>query len=240
MKIITCASIKGGAGKTALSVFLSQSLLSSGRRVLAVDVDHNNNLTDYFLRSASPDALEKANVYHLLAGRAEASTCVHKTESGIDVMPATITLGRIGSEMSRDPGALLRFGSSLKRLRYDVVVIDTPPSLSFELTAALYAADVVLSPVTFSRWTVQGFLMLKEEIENVRRTLGKAPALFAVPAVVTSMQEEKLRASLNGYLSQTAVHRASAVKTACDTGRPLKENSKSFKEFTDLAREILK
>lgn len=54
MKIIVAASIKGGVGKTSTAVFLAQALVTRGHNVLAVDGDHNNNLTDFFLRDVIP------------------------------------------------------------------------------------------------------------------------------------------------------------------------------------------
>ncbi len=54
MKVITFGSLKGGVGKTTCAAFLAQALASKGARVLAADIDANNNLTDYFLRDSAP------------------------------------------------------------------------------------------------------------------------------------------------------------------------------------------
>lgn len=162
MKIITVASLKGGAGKTTIAVFLARAFRELNKQVLVVDLDHNNNLTDYFLRGKDPEELENLNVYHVLTGRKNIQDCIYESSdtTDIDVLPCTISLNKIGSELARDPGALLRFGPQLKKLSYDIVIIDTPPALCFELSAGLYASHVVLSPLS---------LQLDAELDHCHR-----------------------------------------------------------------------
>lgn len=237
MKIISVASLKGGAGKTAVSIFLSQ-LLSEKGRVLAIDLDHNNNLTDYFLRNTDTERIESANVYHVLTGTRRLDDCTHEAGS-VSVLPATPHLARIGLELSRDPGAILRFSKALRKLDFQAIVIDTPPALSFELSCALYSSCTVLSPVSFSRWTVQGFSLLKDEISGVSEATGKAPQLLALPAQVNESQEDKLRGTKFAEFSKGAIHRSSAIRSACDSGKPLKASSGSYAEFRALAKELV-
>ncbi|HMU82013.1 MAG TPA: AAA family ATPase [Leptospiraceae bacterium] len=238
MKIIAVASLKGGAGKTAISIFLSQ-LLSENKRVLAIDLDHNNNMTDYFLRDIETEKIESANVYHALAGTRDVQDCIH-TLSAIDVsiLPATPALARIGLELARDPGAILRFARSMKQLNFEMIVIDTPPALCFELSCALYAASVVLSPVSFSRWTVQGFSLLREEICNVREAVGRGPRLLALPVQVNAMQEKKLRITELSDFTKVGIRRSASIKSACDSGKQLKRSTGSYAEFKALAEEL--
>lgn len=235
--IITIASLKGGAGKTALAVFLSQ-LLSENKRVLAVDLDHNNNLTDFFLRRHDTALLENANVYHVLSARKSLKECTYQTD-GPDVLPATISLTRAGLELARDPGSILRFGRLIKEAGYDHVLIDTPPALSFELSCALYAADLVLSPVSAGRWILHGHSILSEELVSVRQTRGAKVPLFAVCVNVSEAQKRKLgQCGIEGLLD-SAVMRSSAVKSACDHARPLGAGTRSYLEYAALAREVL-
>lgn len=239
---IAVASLKGGVGKTAVSALLSRALAGlTGKPVLAVDLDHNNNLTDYFLRNVDADTIESANVYHVLTGRRKLHDCIYEAcnDACVSVLPATPYLSRSGIELARDPGAVLRFARSIKDSGYDTVVLDTPPSLSFELTCALYSSCTVLSPLSFSRWTVQGYQLLSDEIAGVAEATGRPPALLALPMQVNDTQSKKLRmAGIEGMLS-SVIHRSAAIKSACDTGRPLKEGSRSYEEFLSLAEELL-
>lgn len=246
MKVIAVASLKGGAGKTAVSVFLTQ-LISERGRVLAVDLDHNNNLTDYFLRSMETGKIESANVYHALTGTRSIQDCLHTlcasgSQSGISVLPATPDLAKVGLELARDPGAVLRFAKELRRLDFTAIVIDTPPALCFELSCALYAAHTVLSPVSLSRWTVQGFSLLRDEVSKVSRTIGKPPRLMCLAVQVSASQEKRLRTSnLSGVCSftETTIKKSAAIKSACDSGKQLKPGSGSYTEFKSLAEELV-
>ena len=236
MQIVALASLKGGVGKTSGAVFLAQALTRRGR-VLVVDIDPNNNLTDYFCRDVDPEALEAANVYHVLTARAE-KEAIRGSAFGLDVLPATPTLHQVGLELARDPGALLRFPSVLRRLAYDFIVIDTPPALVLELSVALYSADLVLCPVNFGRWTVQGFRLLGAEIQRVGKGIGKTPRLLALPAIVTEKEDAGLR-SLNSWTpTSSMIIKSAAVKTAGTRGRALKEGTRSWDDFDRLAQEI--
>lgn len=246
--IIAVSSLKGGAGKTAVSVFLAQALADSGRRVAAVDLDHNNNLTDYFLRNVDTGKIESANVYHALTGTRSIADCFHTigdsafgetpATPGISVLPATPDLARVGLELVRDPGAVLRFAKELRRLDFEAVIIDTPPALCFELSCALYAAHTILSPVSLSRWTVQGFSLLREEASKISRTTGKPVPLLCLPVQVSAAQEKRLRGGDFAQFTKTTITRAAAVKSACDSGKPLSAKSRSYAEFKSLAEEL--
>jgi chromosome partitioning protein len=240
MKRFAVASLKGGVGKTALTVLLARALSAQGRSVLAVDLDPNNNTTDYFLRGGDGIAIGRRNVLHALAGEADFAECVHEAtcepsrESGcgVSVLPCTPALGvtDIADEW------LLRFVSGIKRLPFDVVLFDTPPSLSRPLELAVLASETVLTPVPYGRWMAQGLPMLGRSLVAIRRR--SVPRLLAVPAIVTPVQEEKLRASGIGEFTKTAIHRSAAIHTACDQGKALSVKSKSYGEFLSLAEEV--
>lgn len=239
MRMLATASLKGGCGKTSIAVFLAMQFYSLRKRVLVIDMDHNNNLTDFFLRSVEPEKIERGNVYHILHGDKEYERCIYKTSFGVDVIPSTPNLARIEIELARDPGALLRFPAFLRKLDYDIVVIDTPPSISFALTAALYAVNDVLCPVSWSRWTIQGYSLLAEECLKTSESVGSSIALQAVPSMVSCVELEKLRAVDVWNITSSYITRNVAVKNAGTGGRTLKENTKSWLEYEALAMEFL-
>jgi chromosome partitioning protein len=240
MKIITFGSLKGGVGKTTCAAFLAHALSSRGTRVLVVDIDANNNLTDYFLRDTKAEDLEARNVRHILADRMNPAEAVHKSSHDIDVIPATPELHSVGIELASDPGALLRFPVDLRQLDYDFIVIDSPPALVVELRAALYAADLVLVPIAFSRWTIAGFRLLRRELVKVAKSTGTEPDLRALPSCVTEKEAEHLRNIDSWCSTETAIFRSASVKAASSSGRILKEGSKPWENFRALADEVMK
>jgi chromosome partitioning protein len=241
MKIITVSSLKGGVGKTTAAVFTTRALATSGARVLCVDLDHNNNSTDYWLRFAMPEVIEDRNVMHFLTRAKELTGVIWggpASAPSVDIIPATPSLSRIGIELSRDQGAAMRLRAGLRKLDYDYVIIDTPPSLSLELTLGLYAADMVLVPISASRWTVQGYQIIEQEVAAVAESIGLAPRILAVPSMVTEAEAVALQGADIWTATKAAVYRDAPIKAAASEGRALREGTKAAGWFADLAREV--
>ncbi|MDI7238022.1 AAA family ATPase, partial [Leptospira santarosai] len=168
MKIVTLGNLKGGVAKTTTAINLSIQLSRRKKKVLCMDLDLNNNKTDFFLRGVREEELEERNVYHALLEQKEIGACVYETRfPGIDILPATLTLGKITEELGSDPRVFGTFEEKLRKLEYDFVIIDTPVYLSLELRFALHVADLVLYPVRPSRWNFQGTKTLLGEVESI-------------------------------------------------------------------------
>jgi chromosome partitioning protein len=234
MKIISIASIKGGVGKTALTTFLSQVVKG---KTLVIDADANNNLTDYYLRNYTFEEINQANLYHLLKGEVIPSDVIYNTDFGIDIIPCTLELHKIGVEMSSNPGSMLKFARNIKRLDYDYIFIDTPPSLSYEFRMSLHVSDLVLTPICFSRWTLQAMLLLQAEILEVQETFDSAPELLAVPSIVTDKENETLR-HMDYNFSESYIKKSATIKNAHDKATKIKDNSRSWNDFQLLAGEL--
>ncbi|TGK06316.1 ParA family protein [Leptospira fletcheri] len=239
MYIIAVASLKGGVGKTTHSTNLSVHLSMKGKRVLAVDLDLNNNLTDFFLRSLDRNYLEERNVLSVILGEKEIEDCVHKTGfSGLEVLPATISLGAKTKNLETD-FLLSTLGSSLKRLDYDYIVLDTPGHLSVELQFAVTISDLILSPVCPKRWVFQGMKDLKDVEEGFEK---ESLRIVAVPSMVGKgkQEEERLFNLKKKYpVTRTSIGKLRAIEKASEEGKALKVGSKGYLWFESLADEIL-
>lgn len=154
---ITVANFKGGVAKTTSAVTLAQGLSMRGHRVLVVDLDPQGSATTLF--GVLPDAeVEPEHTAMLLfSGQQEdLGYAVRPTYwPGIDlVCAAPLLFGAefaLPARQTRDPGfefwRCLDRGLDQARADYDVIVIDTPPSLSYVTINALMAADGVIMPL---------------------------------------------------------------------------------------------
>lgn len=237
--IYAIASLKGGVGKTSLAIFLSQAFSQAGK-VLVVDLDPNNNTTDFFLRDSDPEQIEDRNAYHALTGQESLGDCIHPLELGISVLPCTPDLHRVGQELGTKPAAVIRFRANLKKSGFDFVVIDTPPSLGYELRAGLFVAEKIVTPFQPSRWTFQNLEILKNEIEDAQEASDIKKHLYVVPSIVTETEAERLKAQRISGMTKTHITKSASVRLAGIKGRPLKDKTKSRAQFIELAKELQK
>jgi len=237
MKVITFASVKGGVGKSAAAIFTARAFAAQGARVALIDSDPSNSATDYFLREADPEEIVKRDLYLALTGRQKLSDCIISI-AGISVVPATPTLANAGIELARDPGIVLRFPKAVRALTADVVVIDTPPSLSLELTLALHASDLAVVPVGLSRWTVLAFQVMSNMVQSVREAQGRAPDLLALPSICSPKEAETLGRLKRWKTTKTPILRSAAIRNALNSGKPLKPGSLNESWFSNLALEL--
>lgn len=231
MKVIVISSLKGGCGKTTIGAFLSAALSTRGK-TLCIDFDGNNNLTDYFSRDIDDSIIEAANSYHVLTNKKPAAECIINSSLFMDFIPGALSLNKLTVEMIHRPGALLQIKQLLPE-DYNYIVIDTAPSLDWATFAGLYAADIVLTPVNLSRWTLQAARLLSDEITQIPHK----PILRLVPSIVTKSEVESLK-GLPG-ITAAAIHKSGAIKTAANKGQRLKEQITAWSEFNTLADEII-
>lgn len=154
---ITVSNFKGGVAKTTSAVTLAQGLAMRGHKVLVVDLDPQGSATTLF--GVLPDAEVEAEhtAMPMFAGEHEdLRYAVRSTYwPGIDlVCAAPLLFGAefaLPARQTRDPGfefwLTLDRGLDALREQYDVIVIDTPPALSYVTINALMAADGVLMPL---------------------------------------------------------------------------------------------
>ncbi|MFM8762595.1 MAG: AAA family ATPase [Solirubrobacterales bacterium] len=161
---ISVLSQKGGTGKTTAVRHIVEAFRLSGLRVLAIDLDPQGNLSDYF--DIDPEA--DPTIGDVLTGRCPAAEAVHDSviPANLSLAEAEITLaGRIGRELT------LRKAIEEVRGDYDVVVIDCPPALGLLTVTALVAADQALLSSEAQYFALQGVEQALEVIELARDTL---------------------------------------------------------------------
>src|SRR5215210_344946 len=158
---VAVLSQKGGTGKTTTVRTLTDVMRRCGLEVLAVDLDPQGNLSDYF--DVPADA--EPTIGDVLIGKAKAKEAIVD-----DVLPANLTLAEaelvLGGKMGREL-TLKRALRDVKR-GYDLVLIDCPPALGLLTVNALVAADHALLSAEAQYFAMQGVEQALEVIELAR------------------------------------------------------------------------
>src|ERR1700686_2105452 len=146
---IAVLSQKGGTGKTTAVRTLTDVFRRSDVRTLAVDLDPQGNLSDYF----DVPADIQPTMADVLAGRCSAAEAIHE-----DLIPANLTLAEaelmLGGKMGR--GARLRRARAEAPEEYELILIDCPPSPGLLTVNALVAADRALITAEAQYFALQG------------------------------------------------------------------------------------
>jgi chromosome partitioning protein len=156
MKTLVLANQKGGVGKSAVATLLSHHLVRTGHRVLAIDFDHQANLTNPIVLS------KRACVSPVTSDQLLTASGLRMPNEAFVLVPAADAL--MGLE--RQPAQHTPFARNLRDFlrsvdaQFDVCVIDTNPSPDIRVIAALAVADHVLSPIQLNQEAIDGVRLL--------------------------------------------------------------------------------
>jgi len=192
---IAVLSQKGGTGKTTTVRTLADALRRAGVRTLAVDLDPQGNLSDYF--DVPPDA--QPTIGDILSGRATAAEAIHE-----DMIPANLHLAEAELALGGRLGRELTLRRALAKLpdAYELVLIDCPPSLGLLTVNALVAADYALITAEAQYFALQGVEQALEVIELARDTLNPELELLGVLLNLADMRTVHSREALASLREQ--------------------------------------
>jgi chromosome partitioning protein len=161
---IAVLSQKGGTGKTTAVRHLAEAFRDAGLNVLAVDLDPQGNLSDYF--DVDPEA--EPTIGDVLSGRVATAEAIHG-----DIIPANLSLAEAELSLGGKMGRELTLRRALKAIDgdYDIVIVDCPPSLGLLTVNALVAADYALLSSEAQYFALQGVEQALEVIELARDSL---------------------------------------------------------------------
>ena len=163
MQIVTIANQKGGTAKSTTAAALAQAAAHSGRRVLAVDLDPQANLS-YFLAA---DAT-RPGAFEVLDGLPAAEAIQRTPAGGLDVIPASWNLQTISSSR----GSARRLQAALRPIaaRFDLAIIDTPPTAGELQYNALMAADSLVIPLQADIVGLQGLYQMADTARQIQQS----------------------------------------------------------------------
>ncbi len=252
MRVITVANQKGGVGKTTTAINLGTALAAVGRRILIMDCDAQGNASTGL--GIEPTARRKSS-YDVLVGEATMAEAILPTKvPNLDILPGDENLAGVETLIHDDPRKNFKLREAFDAFRragarYDVVLIDCPPSLSTVTINAMVAANAVLVPLQCEFLAMEGLSQILRTIELVRSGLN--PDL-EIQGVVLTMYDKRnnlsdqvateVRTYLGAKVYQTVIPRNVRLSEAPSFGLPaiLYDHKCSGSEaYIMLAQELM-
>lgn len=211
--IITIAIQKGGTGKSTTAAAIAQAGAKNGLRVLAIDLDTQANLT-YFLKGHTTPL----DSYDLLVGAAGESA-IQQTEQGIYLAAASFKL----SSVTTTTGSARRLEKALAPLKkkFDLIVIDTPPTVNELQYNALQAADLLIIPTQATIAGLQGLHQIAETTRAIKRSnrglkAGVVLTAYNDRATISKKMVELIaaKAEASGFSLLKAIRQGIAIQEA--------------------------
>jgi chromosome partitioning protein len=186
---IAVLSQKGGTGKTTAVRTLTDAFRRRGVATLAVDLDPQGNLSDYF--DLPPDVTP--TIAEVLTGGARPSEAVHS-----EMIPANLRLAETELMLGGKIGRELALRRALAEIpgEYELILIDCPPSLGLLTVNALVAADRAMITAEAQYFALQGVEQAMEVVELARDSLNPTLSLLGVLLNLADMRTVHSREAL--------------------------------------------
>ncbi len=247
MKIIAVINQKGGVGKTTTCINLSAELAGRGHRVLLVDLDPQGNSTS----GLGHQRADSPTLYEILLEGVSPAEALHSTSwDNLTLIPSNMNLAGAELELASAMNREMRLKRALAPLqdRFDMALIDCPPSLGLLTVNAMAAASELLVPIQCEYYALEGLTLLNRTVGTVRDNLNE---YLHIGAVLLTMYDQRLRLAqevevqireaFGDVVFRTVIPRNVALAEAPSHGEPIgtyRPFSSGALAYKDLAQEV--
>lgn len=248
MQAIAISSFKGGTAKTSSALHIGAAFATfHKKRVLLIDFDAQANLTTGL--GFDPDSHD--SLAPVLQGTKSIQDVIMKTSvANLDLVPADTWLERVEvtGALAADRYSHERLRDIISPLKYDLIIIDTPPSLCWLTESALIAAQHTLVCATPEFYSVKGLERLSQFMDNIDQrhplnVLGVLISFWNSRGKSNEAFLDVVERTFPQKLLSSRVRRDIRVSEASVHGKPVFETDKSSRaaeDYRSVAKELLK
>ena len=247
---VVVANQKGGVGKTTTAIYLTTALAAIGWKVLLVDMDPQGNASTGL--GVSQAQRERSSYDVLIGGASVVESVVATRVPKLDLLPATVDLSGAEVELVALEDRAHRLEKALDAVppgRWDICLIDCPPSLGLLTVNALVAARHLLVPLQCEFFALEGLSQLLQTVERIRLAfnpqlaiLGVALTMFDRRNNLSQAVAEDVRACLGPAVFETVIPRNVRLSEAPSHGLPAliyDLKCAGSEAYVRLARELM-
>lgn len=253
--IVSCVNHKGGCLKTSATVNLGAALARAGKRVLLLDLDAQQNLTQSLIGPVEYSD-DEPTLYDALVEECAVDHLVRPTQQpGLDIVPCAEDFANADLSLVTAVGREFILKSMLEQTaalqHYDIVLIDNPPAISLVVVNALVASDFYIVPCSAEYLPMVGLTLLGNSIGRLQKVaprlalLGVIVTLYARNERVCQQVDRMLRAELGANVFDTRVRVNTKAKAAPAVRKTIFEyeasgQGRGTQDYTRLAAEFLR
>jgi len=247
--VISVTNQKGGVGKTTTSVNLAYYLAKLGKKTLLIDFDPQGNATSGL--GVDKQALKATMADVVMETKTLDKIIIPTDFKNLYLAPTTPSLANTEVELAQADKRFTRLKSAIEASKgaYDVVIIDSPPSLSLLTVNGLIAAKYVLLPVQAEFYALEGLGQLLETMKLVRKgmnptleLLGVLPTMIDGRTTLSGQVHDEIKKHFPGKVFNAVIPRNIRLAEAPSHGLPVgayDKFSKGARAYKALAKEVL-